>query len=155
MMSKKFIPLMFVVVVILVVAGMWLGLYLSQLSSAALSPYTAVYLSTGDIYFGRFSQFPSPQIQDAWFLQRSGDQQNPQLSIIPLTSTFWGPASTMSLNPKEIVFWVRLRADSQVALTLANPTAAQAQQQSALPNAMPQGIPSASSSKGMNAPSGR
>ena len=128
--SKKYIFLFLLIVIVLVIAGVFLGLYLSQGTSAAtqLSPYSAVYLSTGDIYFGELSFAPWPRIKNPWFLQRTSDGEN--LNISPMAATFWGPSNVVNLNPKEIIFWTRLRADSQVASVMANPQAAQQQTQS-------------------------
>ena len=122
---KRSTALLFIFsVLFLVGVGVWLGLRVSGTTRAqSVSPYSAVYLSTGDVYFGKLSWFPSPHLKDVWFLQRSVDANNQsQVNILPFTSAFWGPSDTVSLNPKQIIFWARLRSDSDVARLIANPS---------------------------------
>lgn len=113
-----------VLIVILVALGVWIGTMMNmQSDEAELSPYSAVYMSTGDVYFGEFSRFPKPHIKNVYLLQRAVDQgNNPQLQIVPLKSVFWAPGDTLYLNGKNIVFWARLRADSQVAKIIEDPS---------------------------------
>ncbi len=118
-MNKKSIFIGVVLIIVLLALGVWIGKEIGSRSASGPSPYSAVYLSTGDIYFGKLSWFPWPQMTNPWFLQRS---QNQQLSIAPFQSVFWGPVNRMYLNPKEIVFWTRLRNDSQVVMALTNPS---------------------------------
>ncbi|MBU6500209.1 MAG: hypothetical protein KGJ89_00010 [Patescibacteria group bacterium] len=137
MLPKKLISVLILVVVVFIGVGVWLGIkYLAPKNPAGPSEFSAVYLSTGDIYFGKLDWFPWPRMKNVWFLQRTVDQQNQaQLGVAPFASAFWGPVDEVYLNPKEIVLWTSLRNDSQLAQALANP--------SALKQAQPvnQGIP--------------
>lgn len=123
-MSKKLLTtLLVIVIVLLVIIGVVLGIKLSSNEAGSPSPYSAVYLSTGDIYFGKFSRFPFPHMTSAWYLQRGTDAQNqPQLGVAPLSTVFWGPVDNIRFNPDDIVFSVRLRNDSEVAKVIQNPT---------------------------------
>lgn len=126
-MTKRFSVLLVVLIVVLVVVGIWVGSLISGAKGGA-SGYTAVYLVSGDVYFGRLSWFPWPKLTNAWFLQRSVDQQNqPQLGLAPFTSVFWGPSGDVYLNPKQILFWAPIKADSQVAKGIDNPASLQQQ----------------------------
>ena len=79
------------------------------------SPYSAVYLKTGDIYFGELSWFPRLKLKNPWFLQKTTDENNqPQIGVAPLAGAFWGPQNEIYLNQDEIIFWTRLRNNSQV-----------------------------------------
>ncbi len=122
--NRLLLPL---VVVVLVIAGIWLGLSIKDRFSDE-SDYTAVYLRTGDMYFGEFSRFPRPQLTNAWHLDRTVDAENqPQVGLTPMSSVFWSPAGTIYLNPDEISFWAPLKKDSDFAKALAgtgNPPAA-------------------------------
>ncbi|MEK7481942.1 MAG: hypothetical protein AAB607_01170, partial [Patescibacteria group bacterium] len=77
-------------------------------------PYYAVYLNTGDLYFGKLDYFPKLSLNDVYFLQQnSEDQQNP-LSITKFENAFWGPKGKIYLNDEAIVWKVKLKKDSQL-----------------------------------------
>ena len=121
-MSKRFGVIVIVIVVVLVILGVWAGSLLAGSKQAGASGYTAVFLASGDVYFGKLSWFPWPKLTKAWFLQRSVDQQNqPQIGLAPFSSVFWGPAGDIFLNPKQILFWAPIKSDSQVARAIENP----------------------------------
>jgi hypothetical protein len=123
--SKK-IFIVGVVIIVLIGLGIWLGLRFGNSSTAADSPYSAVYLSSGDIYFGKLDWFPKPHIENAWHLSSAVDAQNhTQPTLLPLKNLFWGPSQDLYLNEKQIIFWTKLRADSQVAKALADPSSVQ------------------------------
>ncbi len=141
MFPKKFvvagISLVVVAVVIMISVGVWLGSVIGGGSNKVVaSPYSAVYLSNGDMYFGVLSWFPRPRLSNVWLLQRQVDKDNqPQISVGQFTKAFWAPMDELSLNPKEIVWWVRLRNDSQLAQAMKNPPVDQQQQQQQQPQA--------------------
>lgn len=91
------------------------------------TPYYAVYLSTGELYFGKLNTFPSLSLSDAYILQQTGDKQNP-ISINQFSKSFWGPQGTIDLNEKNIVWKAELSKDSQLISYMKNPQAAQAGQ---------------------------
>ena len=133
-MKKSRIVLFIVAVVVVIVLAVWAGIMIAGNfmgnNTNTLSPYSAVYLSSGDIYFGKLSWFPSPHLTDVWYLQRSQGQNNQvQVSVQPFTSVFWGPSNELSLNSKNIIFTTRLMNSSQVVQAIENPQAAAAQQQ--------------------------
>ena len=119
--------LLVLVILVLVGLGTGLGLLISgRSSSAGLSKYSAVYMTSGDVYFGELSWFPKPHINNTYILQRGVDQNNaPQVAVAPFKSVVWGPGSIIYLNSKESVFWTRLRQDSSVARLIDNPSSAQ------------------------------
>jgi len=136
------ITLIVILVVFLVGAGVWVGISIigGNSSPSALSPYSAVYLSTGDIYFGKLSWSPAPHMDDAWFLQRSTDAKgNPTVGVYPFSQVAWGPSDTVYFNSSQIIFWTRLNSTSSIAQLIANPAAATAQQQSAAAAQIPSG----------------
>ena len=142
MLSKNFFIISGLVVLILIGLGIWIGSNLSQPNPTGPSEYSAVYLSTGDIYYGIFSWFPLPHLTNVWSLQRSADQNNqPQLSIAPFKQAFWGPVDEIYLNPKQIIFWTRLRNDSQVLKVLKNPNSLQSQSQQPASSPLPTSAP--------------
>lgn len=74
-------------------------------------PYKAVYLSTGDIYFGRTSVFPNIKIKDAWFLQRSDDGN---LGLQRFADAVWLPTGDININRDQVIFWTGLSKDSPI-----------------------------------------
>lgn len=84
-------------------------------------PYYAVYLSTGDIYFGQLSHSPKLTLSNVWFLQK--DANNPQagFSLAKFDKAFWGPQDEMILNEKDVVWMTELRSDSQILQAMNNP----------------------------------
>ena len=132
------IVIIIVVIVLFVGLGIWIGMCFHAGGSAAndssLSPYSAVYLSTGDIYFGTLVWSPSPHLEDAWFLQRGTNAAgNATVSVYPFSQVTWGPSDTVYLNSSQIIFWTRLSSTSTVAQLIANPSTAAAAAQNVAP----------------------
>ena len=134
-MSKKLFTIVVVVVLVVIGLGIWLGVWISGAIGGgaasnpdAASPYSAVYLTTGDVYFGKLSWFPSPHMTDVWFLQHStaADGQT-QFGVAPFTSLFWTPVDAISFNEKQIVFTTRLKNGSQLVQAIENPQSVQQQ----------------------------
>lgn len=127
---KKLIIWGAVVVIVLVAAAVLYFSWSGNASSADFkgSQFTAVYLSTGDIYFGKMSWFPTPRMTNVWFLQRGVDAKNqPQYGFAPFKGVFWTPIDEINFNPKDIIFWTKVKDGSQLAQALANPTTFQPQ----------------------------
>lgn len=161
-MSKKLFLFFVVLVVVVVALGIWIGLAISgsgAMSSASNpdgpSPYSAVYLATGDIYFGKLSWFPSPHLTDVWYLTRSQDQSGQtQLGVAPFKSVSWGPVDEINLDTKQIVFWTALSNGSQMVQAIEGTASAPAgvqPQSGTSPTDTPPSAPSSSPS----APSGK
>lgn len=113
--SKKFFVILIAVLVVILIALVIFILNLNRDSASGASPYSAVYLRTGDIYFGELSWFPRLKLKNPWFLQRTVDAENQsQVGVAPLADAFWRPVAEINLNQDEIVFWTRLRSDSPV-----------------------------------------
>lgn len=140
-MKKKKLVWIVLGVIVLVGIGVGVAAILWRTNGRAddnkASDITAVYLSTGDIYFGKMDWLPWPRLKNVWFIQRGMDQkQQPQLGLAPLKGVFWTPIDEVYLNPKEIVFWTKVKDGSQLATALENPDAfRQSQEQLAQPTA--------------------
>lgn len=123
---KKSTLLFIIILLVVIVAGVSVGILIAQ-GNQDESEYSAVYLATGDIYFGKLSWLPSPHLTNVWIMQRGVDEQNqPQFGIAPFKGAVWGPTDRINFNPKEMVFWTRLRSDSQIAQAIENPASLQA-----------------------------
>lgn len=99
--------------------------------------YSAVYLNTGDIYFGKLSRFPRMTLHDVWFLQKGSDAQQ-GFGLSKFEKAFWGPSDEMTINDKNVIWVTELKADSEVIKAIKNPqvmspTGAGAVQQQATP----------------------
>ncbi len=94
--------------------------------------YYAVYLRTGDLYFGELSTFPSFSLKHVYMLQVNAQNQQNPVSIQKFTNVFWGPEDYINLNEDEVVWYTRLASDSQlVQLITTNPSLAAPQDNSA------------------------
>ena len=117
------------IVIIIVIAGAatwaWMDMIAGQNPNGP-SPYSAVYLTSGDVYFGKLSWFPSPHMTDVWYLNRTtGPNGQTQISVAPFKGVFWGPMDEINLDPKQILFWTRLSNGSQLVKGLENPSSLQ------------------------------
>ena len=99
--------------------------------------YWAVYLDTGDLYFGKLSYFPKLSLSEAYLLQRNAqDSQNP-FSVSKLSNAFWGPEDKIYINGENIVWKTKLKPDSQIVNFINNPQSAQPAQTSQPTNQQP------------------
>jgi hypothetical protein len=140
-----------VIIIILVVAGYLINQYTSinlfgitQTSKAKMSynqnSYYAVFLSNGQVYFGKISSDNKDFtiLQDVYYLQvsnplqqvpPSATEQQPQLTLVKLGNELHGPQDYMKINNKQIVFIEELKNDSRVVQAImqykANNQAAQ------------------------------
>ena len=118
------ITLAVVAVLAVVVFGGWKAYQFRH--PAGASEYSAVYLRTGEVYFGKLDWFPWPRIQNPWLLQKT---QDGGVSVMPLASVFWSPVDVIYLNPKEVTFWTYLKDGSNIAKALKNPSSVPSVQQ--------------------------
>ncbi len=113
---SKLIKILIVIVVVLIIAG--IGFFIWRPWSG--SGYYAIYLRTGDLYFGQLVRFPSFGLKNIYTIQvNSQNQQNP-LSIQKFTNIFWGPEDFMKINKDEIVWMVQLNSAGQLAQLIKN-----------------------------------
>ena len=126
MISKKLFFILVVVVLALLGFSVWLGSLVvktTRQNSAGPSDYSAVYLTTGDIYYGKMHWFPRLYLTDVWVLQRSVAPDS-QFGIAQFSRAFWQPVDEVYLNSDNVVLWTRLRNDSQLVSYFNNPATA-------------------------------
>lgn len=111
-MHKILIPLLALLLVLVLIAFYAYG--------NLEAPYYAVYLSSGDLYFGKLHRFPRLSLTDAWFLERSTEQGN-ALRIANFREAFWQPQGTLFLSEKNILWLAPLSPDSRVIQYMKNP----------------------------------
>lgn len=142
-----------VIVIVLVVLGI---LFRGQLfkgantgamsaTTAGSSGYQAVFLTNGQVYFGKMSQADSdyPVLTDVYYLQvvqpplqgtpatgqaaaPTTPAQQPQISLVKLGNELHGPVDEMHISRPQILFYEDLKADGSVVKAIeaykANPT---------------------------------
>lgn len=78
------------------------------------NPYYAVFLRTGDMYFGKLSRFPKLTLTDVWFIQRSTNEEQSGFDLMKYSNAMFGPEDKMEINKENVVWISKLRDDSQV-----------------------------------------
>ncbi len=73
--------------------------------------YVAIYLETGEIYFGSMRWFPSPRLSNVMFLQQTQEQG---LQLDRFTNAVWQPQEPLYISRDKIVFWTYLAPTSPV-----------------------------------------
>lgn len=86
--------------------------------------YQAVFLSDGQIYFGKLSGLNKEYVvlEDIFYLQveqevqpdRTTSEAQTQISLAKLGNELHGPEDMMHINPEQILFWENLKDDGQV-----------------------------------------
>jgi hypothetical protein len=129
--SSKFRgPVMWVVglvVVVLLALGAWFAM--SKMSGDAGvkgGQYQAVFLTNGQVYFGKVSSVNSDYVQlsDIYYLQVQQSVQpddkskaatdQSQVSLAKLGSELHGPEDAMHISRQQVLFWENLKNDGKV-----------------------------------------
>lgn len=129
-----------VVVVALVVLGVLfrdkLSGSMAKKDAVSSSGYQAVFLTNGQVYFGKLSDARSMYVtlKDIFYLQVTqpplqGSQQTaqqqqqaqvqPQLSLVKLGNELHGPVDKMKINRDQILFFEDMKSDGKVAQAIA------------------------------------
>lgn len=123
-MSKTNKTLLWVVIILAIIL---IALVLWQVLFAS-SSYYAVFLRTGDLYFGQLTKFPSFGLTNVYTIQVTQDPQNP-LSVQKFSNLFWGPEDYLKINRDEVVWYTELSPTSQLnQLFTTNPNLVPQQQ---------------------------
>ena len=129
---SKINKILLIVIIILVIAIIVAGVLWFMRGSG--DDYYAVYLDTGDLYFGTLSRFPHLSLTDVWYLQR--DSQNQGLSLQDFSKVAWGPENKIELNQDKIVWMAKISDASQLmpVLTGRQVPLSQPQQNNGIPS---------------------
>jgi len=130
--KDKFIKIALIVAIIL----LSVLVYISFINKVDKKPtYHAVFLRTGDMYFGKLSRFPKLILSDVWFIQRNVDEEQGGFNLMKYSNAMFGPEDKMEINKENVVWISKLRDDSQVvSFILQSKTPA-------LQNSQPQATP--------------
>ncbi|MBU4348484.1 hypothetical protein KJ671_03245 [Patescibacteria group bacterium] len=88
----------------------------SIFASITDKPYYAVYLLSGDLYFGQMSWCRPSILSDARLIQQAQnvEEGQPDFSLVEFKDVFWGPAGDLKLNKNNVLWISRLSDESQV-----------------------------------------
>jgi hypothetical protein len=114
---SKFNKILLILVIVLLI--ILVGILLWQKFGVNKS-YYAVYLDTGDLYFGTLHRFPHLYLSDVFLLQRNMNDTNNPYILISFKQVFWGPEDNLRLSEKNIVWITKLSKDSQVVKYIEN-----------------------------------
>lgn len=121
------------VALVLVIMVGWLIYRSSTTASIDSDKYQAVFLSNGQLYFGKLQYLNTSYLKltDVFYLQSQtatpdeSDSQNPQganqgadLQLIKLGNELHGPEDEMIINKDEIVLFENLKPDGKVSDTI-------------------------------------
>jgi len=132
-----------IVIVVVVVAGVWYVVAKTDLvggdnvvlkdSGSNISDFTAVFLTNGQVYFGKMYQDNSETIdlRDIFYLQVNSDSStlqngsssnssNNQVSLVKLGNELHGPNDRMLINKQQVLFTESLKDDSKVVTAINN-----------------------------------
>lgn len=97
-------------------------------SDQKASPYSAVFLSNGQVYFGKISNVKNNYLtlSNIYYIQSptSGQSQNQNnttsgnVSLVKLGNELHGPTDEMFINSSSILFYENLRTDSKVVQSI-------------------------------------
>ena len=98
------------------------------------SPLYAIYLRTGDLYFGKLVRVPYFGLKNVYLLQvNAANEENP-VSVQKFTNVFWGPEDFVKINRDEVVWMTRVSDASQLTQVIrANPDLVPSTPQAPLP----------------------
>ena len=74
--------------------------------------YYAVYLKTGDLYFGHLSSFPMLTMTDVYYIQQN--ETDKTLGLQRFTDSVFSPENKITISRDNIVWTTKLKDDSQV-----------------------------------------
>jgi len=132
MQKDKFYTIALIIAIILLSVLVYIS-FINKIDRK--STYYAVYLQTGDMYFGKLSRFPKLTLSDVWFIQRNIDEEQGGFNLIKYSNAMFGPKDKMEINKENVVWISKLRDDSQVvSFILQSKT-------QALQNSQPQAAP--------------
>ncbi len=103
----------------------------SIMSTVKKDQYQAVFLSNGQVYFGKIKNADSTTVtmSDIYYLQqavqgtkddKTADKEQAQMSLTKLGNEIHGPEDTMYIQKDQVLFWENLKTDSQVVKSIKN-----------------------------------
>lgn len=133
-MSRKIIYWLVgaIIVIAIVIVGIrtkGFGLIAGSSSGERASGYSAVFLSNGQVYFGKLANVNNDwlTLTNIYYLQveqklqpkaeettEQTKEEQPKLSLVKLGNELHGPRDKMVINNKHVLFWESLKDDGKV-----------------------------------------
>ncbi|MDI6820699.1 MAG: hypothetical protein QMD65_00775 [Patescibacteria group bacterium] len=114
-LNKK---ILLIIVIVLLVA--LIALFVWRWGFVKSPPnYYALYLKTGELYFGRLVHFPRFGLKQVYMMQINNDNAQTPFSIQKFAKIFWGPEDYLRINRDEVVWMTRLSENSELAKVIA------------------------------------
>lgn len=85
--------------------------------------YYAVYLTSGDVYFGQLHFFPSLVMNDAYFLQADSTREEGGYVLSRFSNALWQPKGTIKFNRDHVLWIAELKKDSKAVSFIRQGTA--------------------------------
>ena len=114
------------ITIVLVIVTIGLALYMLKGQNKKADTYSAIYLESGDIYFGQLHTFPKTYLTSVYLLQKNNDPQTNMATpyiLSKFADSMWGPEDYLALNKSKIVWISQLKNDSTVVKAINNPSA--------------------------------
>lgn len=133
-MKKIIFALLYLTIVLIIAAMIKAGTVniplLTGIKNFPGGSYEAVFLSNGQVYFGKVSNLGSSvvKLSDIFYLiqkqplqgQEAQAQQQPEFTLIKLGGELHGPKDEMTINRDQILFIEELKKDSKVVTAIEN-----------------------------------
>jgi len=112
-MKKKNLTLLIIIIILVILIVGWVVWKL-----IAGPQYSAVYFSTGELYFGKVVRFPSYGLKQAYSMQVNPQNEENPLSVQRFKNIFWGPEDFVRINRDNIIWTVKLDSEGRMAKLL-------------------------------------
>jgi len=101
-------------------------------ASVKVKQYQAVFLTNGQVYFGKVSHVDSSYVKltDIYYLQvqqtvqpkdtTAANASNQQVSLAKLGGELHGPEDVMFVSRQQVLFWENLKTDGKVAKAISD-----------------------------------
>lgn len=124
---RKFL-LVVIIVVIIGIAGFVIFYKNKNTSNQKDSVYSAVFLSNGQVYFGKIDAVKNNYLilSDIYYIQSvpggqpsgQGNGTSGNVSLVKLGNELHGPTDKMFINSASVLFYENLRTDSKVVQSI-------------------------------------
>jgi len=109
-LNKK--VLVVVAAVILILAG--IAIYFVFFAGKIQQKYSVVYLTSGELYVGKLSYFPTLTLTDTYLLQSVKQENQPvNFQLAPLSEAMWSPEK-LYINRNQVLFTAKISPNSKV-----------------------------------------
>jgi hypothetical protein len=124
-----FIILIFVLILVFVYVSFWQNGYIKNITQVIRfrNSYQAVFLSNGQVYFGKTTEFTNKYIvlNSPYYIQMSQteiskDNPQPEMKLIAIKDEFHKPKDFMLIEKSSVIFIEELRDTSQIVDIIEN-----------------------------------